>query len=113
MNGSELSRTADKVHIISEKKLSRRCLDSSIYKVSSRHIASVRHGRNGCGMIGDIGLFVLKVAALETVRRFSKAKCPFAWRGLQALQVLSYPPFKWIERLAPFKSLIKAVQVCQ
>ncbi|KAI3814367.1 hypothetical protein L1987_19120 [Smallanthus sonchifolius] len=59
---------------------------------------------------GDIGVFLLTTAALEIVRRFSSDHCPFIWRGLQALQVLCCPPFKWIQKWAPFTSLVKGMQ---
>ncbi|KAI3793354.1 hypothetical protein L1987_35971 [Smallanthus sonchifolius] len=59
---------------------------------------------------GDIGVFILTTAALEIVRRFSSAHCPFIWRGLQALQILCCPPFKWIQKWAPFTSLVKGMQ---
>lgn len=58
----------------------------------------------------DIGLFILEIAILDIIRRFSKARWPFAWRGLQALQCFCYPPFKWIERWAPFKGAVKCMQ---
>ncbi|XP_021720897.1 uncharacterized protein LOC110688454 [Chenopodium quinoa] len=62
------------------------------------------------GVAADVGFFLLKVAVLETTRRFSNAKCPFAWRSLQAFQMLCYPPFKWI-KWAPFKSLVHSMQM--
>ncbi|KAF5939785.1 hypothetical protein HYC85_020952 [Camellia sinensis] len=43
----------------------------------------VDSGMMGRGTAGDAALFLLKVAALETVRRFSRAKCPFLWHGIQ------------------------------
>jgi len=73
-----------------------------------KHIVSSRHGT---GPVGQVAIFLLKVAALETVRRVSRCKCPHVWNGLQALQLLCYPPFKWIQRWAPFKGLVKGVQV--
>ena len=57
-------------------------------------------------------VFLLKVAALEAVRRLSKARCPVVWRVVQALQVLGCPPFKWIQRWGPLGIIVKAVQVC-
>ncbi|KAL5581037.1 hypothetical protein UlMin_013479 [Ulmus minor] len=111
---SEL-RNTEKTSVISEKKSSKRSLAASSSIASSRpsfkQLASVSRGRIESGLIGHVGVFVLKVAALELVRRFSRAKCPFAWRGVQALQVLCYPPFKWIQRFAPFKGLVKGVQM--
>ncbi|KAL8208581.1 hypothetical protein R6Q57_007993 [Mikania cordata] len=58
----------------------------------------------------DMALFLLKVGALETVRRLSKSRCPFVWSGLQALQVFCYPPLKWLQRWNPFRNLIKGAQ---
>ncbi|CDP09028.1 unnamed protein product [Coffea canephora] len=58
-----------------------------------------------------VASFLLKAAALEVVRRFSKARCPFVWSTLQALQVVCYPPFKWIERWNPFRALVKGMQM--
>lgn len=63
------------------------------------------------GVAGDVAFFLLKVAALETTRRFSRAKCPFAWRSIQAFQMLCYPPFKWVHRWAPLKGLVRGMQV--
>ncbi|KAL9266685.1 Phosphatidylinositol/phosphatidylcholine transfer protein SFH2-like protein [Drosera capensis] len=64
----------------------------------------------GSGIAGDAALFLLKMAALETIRRFSRARCPLAWKGVQALQAFCYPPFKWIHKWMPFKGLLKAVK---
>jgi len=75
-------------------------------------LVSLTHGDFGSSVVGRATFFLLKVAALETVRRFSKSKCPCVWRGLQGLQILVYPPFKWIQRWAPFRGLVKSMQVC-
>ncbi|KAK3037813.1 hypothetical protein RJ639_031854 [Escallonia herrerae] len=73
-------------------------------------ILSMKQGIQGNGAAGEIGIFLLTTATLEIVRRFSRAKCPFIWRGLQALQLLCYPPFTWMQRWTPFKCLVKSVQ---
>ncbi|XP_027347190.1 uncharacterized protein LOC113858668 [Abrus precatorius] len=75
------------------------------------HLVSLTHGDFGSSAVGRVTIFLLKIAALETVRRFSKNKCPCVWRGLQGLQILVYPPFKWIQRWAPFRGLVKSMQV--
>lgn len=75
-------------------------------------LVSLIHGDFGSSTVGHITFFLLKVAALETVRRFTKSRCPVVWRGLQALQIFCYPPFKWIQKWAPFKGLVKSMQVC-
>lgn len=86
-----------------------RAVQQTIYK----HVSLVNNGGvGGSGIVGDAAVFLLKIAALEVVRRVSKAKCPYLWNSLQALQCLCYPPLKWIQRWAPFKELIKAMQVC-
>ncbi|KAK1409482.1 hypothetical protein QVD17_36008 [Tagetes erecta] len=73
-------------------------------------VASVKVNLVATGGDGDIGAFLLTTATLEIVRRFSLAHCPFIWRGLQALQILCYPPFKWIQKWAPFTNLVKGMQ---
>lgn len=62
------------------------------------------------GPTSEIAFFLLKVAALEAVRRLSRARCPFVWRTVQAFQCLCYPPFKWIQRWAPLRILVKGAQ---
>lgn len=75
--------------------------------VTSMKVSLVATG----GAAGEIGVFLLTTAVLEMVRRFSSANCPFIWRGLQALQLLCFPPFKWIQKWAPFTGLVKGMQV--
>lgn len=116
LNSSRLSRSSEATSVTTAKKVSKRSLVASCPKTSSpntfSHIALGSHCIFGSGAVGYTALFLLKVAALEMLRRFSKAKCPFAWRGLQTLQMLCYPPFKWIQRWAPFKGLVEGMQVC-
>nr|GLL43030.1 uncharacterized protein LOC109193128 [Ipomoea trifida] len=78
---------------------------------SLKRISLLDCGKVGRGAGGQIALFLLKVAALESVRRISKSKCPPVWSGLQALQVVCYPPFKWISRWNPFGMLVKGMQM--
>uniref|UniRef100_A0A5B7C3A5 CRAL-TRIO domain-containing protein n=1 Tax=Davidia involucrata TaxID=16924 RepID=A0A5B7C3A5_DAVIN len=109
------SKNSEVTSVITCKKVSKRCLVASSLKSFSqkslRHVASFNHGKMGREAAGHAVLFLLKVAALETIRRFSRARCPFVWSGLQALQVFCYPPFKWIQRWAPFKGLVNGVQI--
>ncbi|KAG2673519.1 hypothetical protein I3760_13G095500 [Carya illinoinensis] len=115
LNSSRLSRGSEATSVTTAKKVSKTSLVASCPKAPSlntfSHIALGSHGIFSRGAVGHAALFLLKVAALETLRRFSKAKCPFAWRGLQTLQMLCYPPFKWIQRWAPFKGLVEGMQV--
>ncbi|XP_022730783.1 sec14 cytosolic factor-like isoform X2 [Durio zibethinus] len=78
---------------------------------SYRQITALRNRIDVKDAAGHVAMFLLKVAALETVRRFSKAKCPFLWRGIQALQVVCYPPVNRIQKWAPFKGLVKGMQM--
>jgi hypothetical protein len=57
--------------------------------------------------------FLAKVAALEAARRISSTRCPVLWNAVQALQLLSYPPFKWAQRWTPLGFLIRGIQVKQ
>ncbi|XP_043697547.1 uncharacterized protein LOC122648393 [Telopea speciosissima] len=96
------------------KKALERCLVSSapevFFQKRFKHITTVDRVRMGSDTAGHIAFFLVKVMALEVVRRFSKAKCPFAWHGLQGLQLLCYPPLKWIRRWSLFRGLVKGMQ---
>lgn len=100
--------------VSSSGKLPETCIIRLSTKVFSQKaqkcISSMKQGGVVSGAAGDVAAFLLTTAALEIVRRFSKAKCSFIWRGLQTLQLLCYPPFKWIQRWAPFKGLVKNMQ---
>ncbi|KDP44215.1 hypothetical protein JCGZ_05682 [Jatropha curcas] len=97
------------------KKVYKRNLGASnltaIPQSAYKHIASLSRSRNSGGAVSHAAIFLLKVAALETVRRVSRSKCPSLWRGLQVLQILCYPPFKWIQKWAPLNGLVKGVQM--
>ncbi|KMZ62772.1 hypothetical protein ZOSMA_446G00090 [Zostera marina] len=64
----------------------------------------------GCETSSQIAVFLLKLAALEIIRRLSSRKCPAFWQALQAMQVLTCPPLKWIQRWAPIKNLVNGLQ---
>ncbi|CAJ2678822.1 unnamed protein product [Trifolium pratense] len=74
-------------------------------------LVSLRDSDFGSSAVGRATFFLLKVAALETVRRFSKSRYPCLWRGLQGLQILAIPPFQYIQRWAAFRGLVKSMQV--
>lgn len=76
-----------------------------------KKIASSDQNRPGMEMAVEIGWFLLKIGTLEVIRRLSKAHCPSVWHALQALQVVSYSPFKWIEQWRPLSFLVKFMQV--
>lgn len=64
----------------------------------------------GMGPAAGAGLFLLKLAAVEAVRRFSKAHCSSMWPCLQALQFVCLPPLKWIQKWGVFRGLINFMQ---
>ncbi|KAK6926942.1 CRAL-TRIO lipid binding domain, partial [Dillenia turbinata] len=98
------------------KNASNRCIvatgSNPLSPKSFRHVASLDSHKMGRAAAGHVALFLLKLAGLEMVRRFSTSKCPFVWRGLQALQVLCYPPVKWIQNWPLFRGLVKGAQAC-
>lgn len=59
---------------------------------------------------GQFVFFLLKVAALEVVRRISEAKFPVLWKGIQGIGLLKCPPFSWLQRWTPFRHLAKSTQ---
>ncbi|KAJ4725846.1 SEC14 cytosolic factor family protein / phosphoglyceride transfer family protein [Melia azedarach] len=109
------SRNSEVPSVIAGKKGSKTNYVASAPKAfprsNHRQVALLSCGKIGGGAAGHVAIFLLKVAALETVRRVSRAKCPFIWRGIQALQVICYPPFKLIQRWSPFKGLIRGMQM--
>ncbi|RDX93454.1 sec14, partial [Mucuna pruriens] len=114
-SNSSMSSNSKESSVVTGKKTYNKLLVASRSKGFAQrnyqHLVSLTHGDFGSSAVGRVTFFVLKVAALETVRRLSKSKCPCVWRGLQGLQVLVYPPFKWIQRWAPFGGLVKSMQV--
>lgn len=79
--------------------------------VVSRHKSLVNAAELRKVASSPVVMFLLEVAALDIVRRFSKARCPFVWSGLQALQVVCYPPLKWIQKWNPCRIFVKSMQV--
>lgn len=109
-----LRKNSNVMSVITNKKVSNGCMVASSPKSfsqkSPRPIISKNHKIIGSGPAGEAALFLLKVALLEIVRRFSRRRFPFVWCGMRALQVLCYPPFKWIQRWVPFKGLVNSMQ---
>ncbi|XP_052208751.1 uncharacterized protein LOC127812403 isoform X2 [Diospyros lotus] len=107
-------KNSEVISVVSNKTMSKRCSINSSPKPlpqkSTRHMGPFNDIRIGMDTAGNAALFVVKVAALETVRRFSRERCPFIWHGIQALQVLCYPPLKWILRWAPLKGIVNSMQ---
>ncbi|XP_021771085.1 uncharacterized protein LOC110735200 isoform X2 [Chenopodium quinoa] len=99
--------------VVCGKTVPFKCLVASIPKNSMKalqRIVNVEKNILGKATFTEAGLFLLKVAVLEAVRRFSQAHCPFLWRSLQALQFLCLPPLKWIQKWGLFRGLVKSMQ---
>ncbi|KAK8969499.1 hypothetical protein KSP40_PGU008056 [Platanthera guangdongensis] len=75
-----------------------------------KHMVSLKSLRLSRDHSGELLSFVIKVAALEAVRRLSKKRCPILWKFVQAFQVLSYPPLKWLQRWGPLRLIIRGAQ---
>jgi hypothetical protein len=77
---------------------------------SSRTTTTMR--RRGVNVAtGKLLVFLIKVSALEALRRASQAKCRPIWWSLQWLSIFQAPPFNWLQRWAPFRFLAQATQV--
>ncbi|XP_078428978.1 SEC14 cytosolic factor family protein / phosphoglyceride transfer family protein [Wolffia australiana] len=75
-------------------------------------IVPLKHiGLHGGGPTSRLLLFLLKVAALELVRRVSEVKCPLAWKILQGLQVIGYLPQRWLHWLSPMRKVARFMQI--
>lgn len=79
--------------------------------VPLKHVMPLGRLRLGAGVTNEAVCFLAKVVALEVTRRISSARCPVLWNAVQALQLLSYPPFKWVQRWTPLGFLIRGIQV--
>jgi hypothetical protein len=76
---------------------------------SSRTTTTMR--RRGVNVAtGKLLVFLIKVSALEALRRASQAKCRPIWWSLQWLSIFQAPPFNWLQRWAPFRFLAQATQ---
>ncbi|OIW09174.1 hypothetical protein TanjilG_11312 [Lupinus angustifolius] len=104
---SKLSNSSKPGSFMTENKAYKKLLIPSQPKC----FTLINYGGFGSSSVGSITIFLLKVAALEMFRRFSKSRCPYVWRVLQALQMLCYPPLEWIPWWEPFKGLVKSMQV--
>ncbi|KAG2327994.1 hypothetical protein Bca4012_037034 [Brassica carinata] len=109
--GDSVRRSRNSVMAAAGKEFPKRSLVAAIPRAFQQTIyKNVSFASNGT--LQNAAVFLLKVAVLEVVRRASKkANCPHLWNALQALQCFCYPPLKWFQRWAPFKELIKAMQM--
>lgn len=111
--GSERNYIA--TNLISREKVFGIRLVSSRFKSFTREsvekLVTLNGGKFGSGTFGHVAVFLVKVAVLDAVRKLSKSKYPFIWSGLQALQVISYSPFNWMQRWVPFRVLADGMKM--
>lgn len=112
---SDSSKNSQSANSLSSKSMHRKPpLPSTLGSISAKafkHMVPYKSLSQQSGPTAKVAFFILKVAALEAVRRFSKARCSFIWKTIQSLQILCYPPIKWISRWKPFGMLVEGVQV--
>ncbi|KAF3794083.1 Phosphatidylinositol/phosphatidylcholine transfer protein [Nymphaea thermarum] len=96
------------------KQVSGKCSVASSSKkllpYTFKRLMSLDHAKFGKETALQVGSFLLKLAALEVVRKISKARCPFLWQAVQGLYLLTYPPFRFLQRWKPFRFLIEGSQ---
>ncbi|CAN6472295.1 unnamed protein product [Victoria cruziana] len=96
------------------KQVSWKCFVTSPSKqllpYTFKRLMSLDHARFGKETALQVGIFLLKLAALEVIRKISKAGCPFLWQAMQGSYILTYPPFQFLRRWKPFCFLIEGSQ---
>jgi len=93
--------------------LPRRVMQESVAPILAVKAANGGGGGGGGGkdVSSQFLMFLVKLAALEMVRRSSMAICRPIWWGLQALSLIQAPPFNWLQRWTQIHILAQATQV--
>jgi hypothetical protein len=100
---------------ISNQATQRVSLPRKVMQESVAPILAMKAANGGSGGGKDVSsqflTFLVKLAALEMVRRGSMAICRPIWWGLQALSLIQAPPFNWLQRWTQIHILAQATQV--
>ncbi|KAG6535554.1 SEC14-like protein 5 [Zingiber officinale] len=111
---SDSSKNSQSANSLSSKSMHRKTplpsTPGSILPKAFKHMVPYNSFSQRSGPTAKVAIFILKVAALEAVRRFAKARCSFIWKTIQSLQILCFPPIKWISRWKPFGMMVEGVQ---
>lgn len=91
--------------------LPRRVMQESVAPILAVKAANGGSGGGGKDVSSQFLMFLVKLAALEMVRRGSMAICRPIWWGLQALSLIQAPPFNWLQRWTQIHILAQATQV--
>ncbi|KAL2653243.1 hypothetical protein R1flu_021371 [Riccia fluitans] len=94
----------------STSKVSWVSMPRSLLNRSIAPILSIKRVRLTKSSTGQLLVFLLKLAALEAVRRGTKKKCPQIWWGLQGITLFQTPPFSWFQRFGPVRQLVRNTQ---
>ncbi|BFI04561.1 hypothetical protein MPTK1_1g14630 [Marchantia polymorpha subsp. ruderalis] len=94
----------------SSNKVSSVFLPKSLLRKSIAPILSMKRVRLTKDSTGHFFVFLLKLAALEAVRRGTIAKCPQIWWGLQGISLFQAPPFSWFQRWGPIRQLVQGTE---
>jgi hypothetical protein len=89
--------------------LPRRVMQESVAPILA--VKAANGGGGGKDVSSQFLMFLVKLAALEMVRRSSMAICRPIWWGLQALSLIQAPPFNWLQRWTQIHILAQATQV--
>jgi hypothetical protein len=97
---------------ISNQATQRVSLPRRVMQESVAPILAVKAANGGGGkdVSSQFLMFLVKLAALEMVRRGSMAVCRPIWWGLQALSLIQAPPFNWLQRWTQIHILAQATQ---
>jgi hypothetical protein len=99
---------------ISNQATQRVSLPRKVMQESVAPILAMKAANGGSGGGKDVSsqflTFLVKLAALEMVRRGSMAICRPIWWGLQALSLIQAPPFNCLQRWTQIHILAQATQ---
>ncbi|CAM6093373.1 unnamed protein product [Calypogeia fissa] len=102
---------AAQVSVSETNRFSSVSLPRRLLNQSMAPILSLKRVRITKASTGQFFVFLLRVAALEAVRRVSiRIRCPQIWWGLQGISLLQAPPFNWFLRWAPLRHFVEGRQ---
>ena len=81
-------------------------------KSSFRQITVIRNRRDVKDATGHAAIFLLKVAALETIRKVSKANCPFYGAVYRLCKLYAICPLNLFRNGLPLRVWLKECIVC-
>ncbi|XP_002985514.2 uncharacterized protein LOC9653159 [Selaginella moellendorffii] len=93
------------------KKKLRLSLASLPRAAVARAAISLKRVRVNRDSTAQLAVFMLKVGALEALRRGLQHRCPPLWWIIQAIPLFRAPPFAWLQRWYPFRCLIQGTQI--